>query len=179
MKMRLAICLLTLLINHPAPHQQATVNRPDTNFQGATSECTDSKINNLVLDILKRGEGRTASGIRTTTWVPPSGQDDAKIKNCGEKAIEPLSRFLDSDEPRAQLLAVRLLGVVGGPKIVQVLVRALEPNRWVVVRTQAMSSLMSGPKEAAIAVIRKDLTQDFDPQVQARGKLILQSLGGE
>lgn len=170
---------LLVFIGISIAYGQTTGNEAPSARADIKSECTDTVIHDLVINILKRGEGRTETGIRTTTWIPPRDEDNAKVKNCGEEAIVPLSQFLDSDEPRAQLLAVRLLGVVGGPGIVSPLQRALEPSRWVVVRTQALSSLMSAPKTDAIPIIRSVLSRDRDPQVQSRGNAILATLGDD
>jgi HEAT repeat protein len=175
---RLTICAVITLVSSSVFYAQ-------TSEKGASKDATASPqsedanvaVQKIVKGILERGEGRTESGIRTTTFMPPNDEEVAEIKDWGEQAINPLTQFLDSDEPRAQLLAVRLLGVVGGPDIIPPLKRALEPNRWVVVRTQALSSLMSAPRTDSIPLIHEVLSRDPDPQVQARGRDVLTALG--
>jgi len=61
------------------------------------------------------------------------------------------------------------LGEIGGPEVVPPLKRGLEAGRWVVVRTQSLSSLLRVPDDLALPIIR-DAVHDSDPQVSGRAK---------
>lgn len=143
-----------------------------------TNDDASLKVKQIMDDTLARGVTLLPDGIKATTWVPPTAHDIMAIKALGDYAIRPLGSYLNSEEPRAQLLAVRFLGVIGGEAIIPFIRTALEPNRWVVVRTQALSSLMSVPPTAAIPIIEHTLETDHEEPVQQRAKQLLTLLGG-
>lgn len=129
----------------------------------------DEKVEAIINGILKRGEGTLDGGVKTSTWVPPSDEDQSEIRELGHGAIRPLYKALDSPIPFRQLLAVRLLEAVGGADIVPTLKRGLDPSRWVIVRMQSLSSLRSAPDNLAIPIIRA-AQDDADPRVAKRAK---------
>jgi len=134
----------------------------------------DARVVAIMDKILKRGEGHAEGreDVKTRTWVPPLPEDIASIREIGPQAIGPLNKALDSQSPFRQLLAVRLLGEIGGPEVVPPLKRGLEAGRWVVVRTQSLSSLLRVPDDLALPIIR-DAVHDSDPQVSGRAKDLL------
>jgi hypothetical protein len=76
----------------------------------------DTKVAAILDRILRRGEGHAEGreDVKTSTWVPPSFADIEQIREIGHDAIAPLNNALDSQTPFRQLLAVRLLGEIGG-----------------------------------------------------------------
>lgn len=90
----------------------------------------DAKVAAIIDDVLKRGEGMSGN-VKTKTWVPPSPEDIARIREIGHDAIAPLNKALDSPTRSfEQTLAVTLLGALGGPDIVPSLKRALEADNF-------------------------------------------------
>jgi hypothetical protein len=138
----------------------------------------DTKVATILDGILRRGEGHSEGreDVKTTTWVPPSFADIEQIREIGHDAIAPLNKALDSQTPFRQLLAVRLLGEIGGTDVVPPLKRGLEVSRWVVVRTQSLSSLRSVPDDLALPIIRGAVL-DSDPRVAERARTLLTDLG--
>ena len=131
-----------------------------------------SIVNEIIKSTLQRGEGTTPQGYRFSTWIPPTQEDLFRIKALGEQAVAPLSKYLDSPRPFAQLLAVRLLGEVGGAAAVEPLKRGLDASRWSVVRAQSLSSLASTPDSMALPIIQ-DMRKDSDPLVRKRAEDLL------
>lgn len=138
---------------------------------GAAQADVELKVTSLLDQILSRGEGQVGD-VKTNTWVPPSKEDVATIRALGQKSIAPLNHALSSPVPFRQLIAVRLLEEVGGPDTLPVLKRGLEPDRWVVVRMQSLSSLRSVPDDLAIPILRNAL-HDTDIHVARRAHDLL------
>jgi len=135
-------------------------------------ESTASDRVAAILDkILKRGEG-SIGNIKTTTWVPPSQEDIERIREIGQSAIPPLDRALDSHRPFEQLLAVRLLGAIGGANVVGPLNRALGSGKANSVRVAALWALRSAPVDLAIPIIQSAVG-DPDPLVARHAREVL------
>jgi hypothetical protein len=158
--------LMILLLAPTAVLTQAT--------PAPTVPTADAKVAAIMDGILKRGEGHAEGreDVKTYTWVPPSPEDIARIRELGPQAIGPLNKVLDSRSPFRQLLAVRLLGEIGGPEVIPALKRGLEDDRWVVVRTQSLSCLLHVPDDLALPIIRSAV-HNRDPQVSGRAKDLL------
>jgi hypothetical protein len=151
---------------HMAASAQAT-SRPPT-------PDADTKVAAILDRILRRGEGHAEGreDVKTSTWVPPDFADIEQIREVGHDAIAPLNKALDSQTPFRQLLAVRLLGEIGGTDVVLPLKRGLEANRSVVVRMSSLSSLRSVPDALALPIIRSAVL-DSDPRVAERARTLL------
>jgi hypothetical protein len=134
----------------------------------------DAKVAAILDRILRRGEGHAEGreDVKTSTWVPPGFDDIEQIREIGNDAIAPLNKALDSQTSFRQLLAVRLLGEIGGTDVVPPLKRGLEANRWVVVRMSSLSSLRSVPDALALPIIRSAVL-DSDPRVAERARTSL------
>ena len=134
----------------------------------------DAKVAAILDRILRRGEGHAEGreDVKTSTWVPPDFADIEQIREIGYDAIAPLNKALDSQTPFRQLLAVKLLGEIGGTDVVPPLKRGLEAHRSVVVRMQSLSSLRSVPDDQALPIIRSAVL-DSDPMVAERAKTLL------
>jgi len=134
----------------------------------------DATVAAILDRILRRGEGHAEGreDVKTSTWVPPSFADIEQIREIGHDAIAPLNKALDSQTPFRQLLAVRLLGEIGGTDVVPPLKRGLEANRWVVVRMSSLSSLRSVPDALALPIIRSAVL-DSDPRVAEHARTLL------
>ena len=171
MKTKKVFCLLVFLSTF-AEWQFRTQAQPISSQKQVLPEDPDTVVANVIQSTLKRGESTTPDGYHAYTWVSPSQVDVAKITDLGVKAIAPLSRYLDSPRPFIQLLAVRLLGEIGGIEAVEPLRRGLTTDRWVVVRTQSLSSLIKTPDSIALPIIQS-MRNDADPLVKKRAEDLL------
>jgi HEAT repeat protein len=174
MKPNKTLLLLILLSNFAGWHICAQTQATSPPKQDFPVVDPDAVVADVIQSTLKRGESTTSEGYHAYTWVSPSEEDVAKISDLGVKAIAPLSRYLDSPRPFVQLLAVRLLGKVGGAEAVEPLKRGLATDRWVVVRTQSLSSLIGTPDSLALPIIQS-MRKDADPLVRKRAEDLLTS----
>ncbi len=132
----------------------------------------DAEVAAVMDSILARGEGHVGN-VKTSTWVPPSPEDIERIRQIGHDAIAPLNKALNF--PRRsfqQLLAVKLLGDIGGADVVPPLNRALEPDKPNSVRFAALFALLNVPDDLALPIIRSAV-YDSDPVVVRGAKELL------
>jgi hypothetical protein len=145
--------------------------------QVATRQPTaDAKVAAIMDDVLRRGEGHAEGqpDVKTYTWVPPSQQDARRLREIGHDAIEPLNRALDPpyNRPFQRILAIRLLGEIGGVDVLPSLTKALKPNNPKSIRIAALAALISVPKERALPILQQ-FENDSDPDVARRAKELL------
>jgi hypothetical protein len=129
-----------------------------------SSSDPDAEVAAIMDSILVRGEGHVGN-VKTSTWSPPSAEDIERIREIGHNAIAPLNKALNF--PRRsfqQLLAVKLLGEIGGTDVVPSLKRALEPDKPNSVRFAALFALLNVPDDLALPIIRSAV-RDSDPVV--------------
>ena len=86
------------------------------------------RIATIIRETLKRGEGTTVEGYRFYTWVPPSNEDVEEINSYGDKAVPILEEYLFSDVGREGNLVLRILGRIGGSRVVEPLKRVVEQS---------------------------------------------------
>lgn len=132
---------------------------------------SSTAVASLIDRVLKRGE-TSRETIRMSTWVPPTTEDIAEVKRLGTSAIEPLDRAFVAKRPFQRLLVIRLLGEIGGPKIVPTLERALDPTLPNSVRLYALDALTTAPDDLALPLIRANVN-DKDPLVAKEAKDLL------
>src|SRR5262249_4720442 len=87
----------------------------------------------------------TTNGIRRITVEPPTNQEVAEIRALGERAIEPLAAYLDSERRggRMQWFAVRFLIAVGGPGTFAPLQKAFAEDPWEVTKAAALAGMFA------------------------------------
>jgi hypothetical protein len=163
--------LIALMILLLAPMAILTQTTPAPTVPTAA----DARVAAIMDGILKRGEGHAEGreDVKTHTWVPPSPEDIAHIRELGPQAIGPLDKALDSPSRSFQrLLAVKLLGGIGGADVVPSLQRVLESSMPNSVRIAALSALGNVPDYLAAPILQK-AAHDPDPQVAGCAKDLL------
>jgi hypothetical protein len=157
-----SICLQTLALPQATPPQSITD--------------ADAKVAAIMDDVLRRGEGHAEGrpDVKTYTWVPPSQEDVHRLREIGHDAIAPLNRALNPpySRPFQAILAIRLLGEIGGVDVLPPLTKALKPNNPNSVRIAALAALISVPKEQALPILQQ-CVDDSDPVVARRAKELL------
>ena len=131
------------------------------------------RISTIIRGTLKQGEGTTVEGYRFFTWVPPSNEDVEEIKSYGDKAISILEEYLFSDVGREGDLVLRILGRMGGSRIVEPLKRVVEQSTSAWRREEALGSLTQAPWELAFPIIRNAAETDRDPEVRGVARDLL------
>jgi hypothetical protein len=142
---------------------------PSASDEGAIRE----RIATIIRETLKRGEGTTVEGYPFYTWVPPSNEDVAEIKSYGDKAVPILEEYLFSDVGREGDLVLRILGGMGGSRVVEPLKRVVEQSTSAWRREAALRSLTQAPWELAVLIMRNAAETDRDPEVRAEARDLL------
>jgi hypothetical protein len=139
------------------------------------------RIATIIRETIKQGEGYTVDGHKFWTRVPPSTKDVEEIKSYGDKAVPILEEYLFSDVGHEGALAIELLGLSGGSRIVEPLKRVAEQSTSAARREAALRWLTQAPWELASPIIRNAAETDRDPEVRgvARDLLVNYSPKGE
>jgi hypothetical protein len=150
---------------------------PLASDEGAIRE----RIATVIHETIKQGEGYIVDGYKFWTRVPPSTKDVEEIKSYGDKAVPILEEYLFSDVGHEGALAIELLGLSGGSRIVEPLKRVAEQSTSAARREAALRWLTQAPWELASPIILNAAETDRDPEVRgvARDLLVNYSPKGE
>jgi hypothetical protein len=136
-------------------------------------EAMRERISTIIRETIKQGEGYTVEGYKRWTSVPPSSKDVEEIKAYGDRAVSILEEYLFSDVGREGDVALRLLGLLGGSRIVEPLKRVAEQSTSVSRRELALMWLTQAPWELALPIIRNAAETDRDPTVREAARDLL------
>jgi hypothetical protein len=107
----------------------------------------------------------------TSAQIFFSPDEVTEIQRYGPRAIPTLSKYILDRNSRIERVAIRLLGVIGGPEIVRPLLDVLDNSTSPLGRYEALLNLKQAPctKEVARTILRVS-QNDSDPNVvdQAR-----------
>ena len=142
---------------------------PQTSDEGAIRE----RIATIIRETLKQGEGTTVAGYRFFTWIPLSNEDVEEIKSYGDKAVPVLEEYLFSDVGREGDLVLRILGRMGGSRILEPLKRVVEQSTSPWRREEALRALTQAPWELAFPIMRNAAETDRDPEMRAEARDLL------
>ena len=113
------------------------------------------------------------SGVRSTTWVPPAESDQAQIKCLGTAAVASITELLSSTRSFGQLLAVRMLGWIGGSEIGPPLRRFLASSDSQTCKVAALEALYRAPSQEALPIIVRASKVDPNPYVREKAAQII------
>lgn len=107
------------------------------------------------------------SGVKATTWLPPDDSVRDQIKCLGVAAVPAISELLqNTDRSFGRLLAIQMLGWIGGPEIVPPLARVLlRSGDFLMTKTAALESLAAAPPDKALPVIQEVRRSERNPHV--------------
>jgi hypothetical protein len=143
-------------------------------LQSASDEgAIRERIATIIRETLKRAEGTTVEGYSVFTWMPPSNKDVEEIKAYGDKAVPILEEYTFSDVGREGYLALQLLGLLGGSRIVEPLKRVAEQSTSAANRQAALMWLTQTPWELAFPIIRNASEIDRDPKIREAARDLL------
>jgi HEAT repeat protein len=117
-------------------------------------------------------EGTTPEGVKVTTWMPPDESVESQIKCLGPVAVPAISALLRSDRSFGVLLAVRMLGWIGGPEIVLSLKGLLETSTSQIAKVNALEALSTAPVEQALPIVQHVLESDSNRYVREKATRI-------
>lgn len=119
------------------------------------------------------------NGMRVQTRIPPSEQITKEIRECGNAAIPYLENYLRSQDDHKRLIAVELLGLLGGTRVVGPLKNVIEKDRSPTLRILAIRWLSQQPASLTSAIFSKAASDDVDADVRRTAKDILRLPIGE
>lgn len=122
---------------------------------------------------LDRMESTTPAGVTITTWSGWNSDDEKQIKCLGVAAVPFIVEQLSSRRNFGQLLAVKMLGWVGGSPIIAPLIKVLHESKSQTTRISALESLFHVPESDARPILESVAASDPDEQVRRRATEIL------
>jgi len=131
------------------------------------------RVEKIIRERLSEGTS-TANGIRVQTRTPPSAQVRKEIRECGNDAIPVLTNYSQSEHENERVIAVELLGILGGARIVTPLKNVVEKDASPTIRILALRWLSQAPSNRASPIIRKAARTDADEGVRKAARDILQ-----
>jgi HEAT repeats len=164
------VCAVGMLVG-AVSHAQ-TDPRQESNTAAARK-----RIAEIVSQRLHDGES-TINGIRIQTRTPPSSEVVNEIRRFGDSGAVILADYLHSKTLRERMVAVELLGLLGGARIVAPLRDVIRRDPSTAVRELALRWLTQAPPDLAHPIIEEAARTDPDERVRAVAKGILQP-GGE
>jgi HEAT repeat protein len=166
----LAAMLMCIRLTNAQPLQQP--NQQST--QKPTQEYINKRIAQVITNPLQQGVFTTSSGVRATLMrADISLEESTEIKQFGERAIAPLTEYLHSPDYRAQHLAVRALGSIGGKNVVKPLSYAAQESESAFVRLAAVANLAQHPWVEIADTIQHVASTDLDSSVKKEVQAII------
>ena len=135
------------------------------------------RVNTIISETLQRGEFTTADGVKSITRIPPSSQDVAEIKSFGDRAVLPLEEHFSSANPFEYEMAMRLMGELGGKRIIGPLKKVALYDPSARKREYALRWIIQGPWDQASRVINQAAENDPDANVRKVAQELLSSHG--
>jgi hypothetical protein len=139
-----------------------------------SQDAINKRIDEIMEVALNRGtvrfpDGTVAVPMKALTTV----EESKEIRNFGERAIAPLSTYLDSSSRRAQLLATGIFGEIGGKMALKPLLYAVENCSAPLARSSALANLALQNWNDVAAVIGRVAAFDTDDSVRKEAREII------
>ena len=116
----------------------------------------------------------------TSAQITFDPKDIEEIQRYGPDAVPELTKYILNKNARIERVAIRLLGVVGGPTVIAPLLEVLEKSPSVTGRHEALLNLKQSPCTKAVGqAIQRAAKSDADPNVRAQAQEELSWCGGE
>jgi hypothetical protein len=130
-------------------------------------EAVREEVNRIYNETLDAMTYKLPSGITAVTWLPPDESVRGQVQCLGTTAVPALDYLLRSNERSfGHLLAIQMLGWIGGAEIVPPLKWALlRPGDFLITKTAALDSLNAAPPELALPAVQQALRSEKNPHV--------------
>lgn len=174
MKTALGFCGLAVLF--------CLITSGDCLAQGKTADTQTTaevreRVNTIIRETLQRGKFTTAEGVKGITRIPPSAEDVEEIKSYGDRAILPLQEHLSSGNAFEYEMAMRLMGELGGKRIIEPLKTVILDDQSARKREYALRWITQGPWDQAAKVISHAAENDPDANVRKVAQELLSGHG--
>ncbi len=130
------------------------------------------RVDTIIKETIKRGEF-TVQGVKGITRVPPSTEDVDEIKSYGDQAVAPLEEHLYSASAFEYEMAMRLMGALGGKRIIEPLKKVILHDESARRREYALRAIVQGPWDQASQVMALAADTDPDENVRKTAKELL------
>ena len=137
-----------------------------------TTEQVRERVNTIITETIKRGEF-TVQGVKGITRVPPSDKDVDEIKSYGDAAVLPLEEHFSSANAFEYEMAMRLLGALGGNRIIKPFKKVILYDQSARRREYALTWITQAPWDQAVEVISQAAETDPDDNVRKVAKELL------
>lgn len=139
------------------------------------------EVNRVFNETLDGMDNILPSGVKATTWLPPDDSVRAEIKCLGPVAVPTVADILGTTgRSFGHLLAIQMLGWIGGPDIVPPLRQILlKPGDSLLLKFAALDSLLAAPPDKALPVVQEVLHLETDPRVLERAAAAAGKLKGQ
>ena len=169
MKAKLAVLFCLIVIGHCLGQGKVA--------DAQTTAKVRERVDTIIRETIKRGEFTIAEGVSGITRVPPSSEDVEEIKSYGDRAVLPLEEHFSSGNAFEFELAMRLMGELGGERIIKPLKNVALYDSSARKREYALRWIMQGPWDQAAKVIRQATEHDPDATVREAAKELLSGHG--
>jgi hypothetical protein len=130
------------------------------------------RVDTIIKETIKRGEF-TVQGVKGITRVPPLTKDVDEIKSYGDQAVAPLEEHLYSASAFEYETAMRLIGALGGARIIEPLKKVILHDESARRREYALLAIVQGPWDQASKVMALAAETDPDENVRKTAKELL------
>lgn len=131
-----------------------------------------TRIDTIIKETIKRGEF-TVQGVKGITRVPPSTEAVDEIKSYGDQAVAPLEEHLYSANAFDYEIAMRLMGALGGTRIIEPLKKVILHDGSARRREYALRAIVQAPWDQASKVLAVAAESDADENVRKTAKELL------
>lgn len=136
-------------------------------------DAVQNEVGRIFNKTLDRMESTTPTGVTISTWSGWSSDDEKQIKCLGIAAVPFIVEQLSSKRSFGQLLAVKMLGWVGGSPIIAPLSKVIHESKSQTIRISALESLFQVPESDARPIFESVAASDPDGPVRRRAIEIL------
>jgi len=132
-----------------------------------SAEAVSQEVNRVFNEALDKMEHTLPSGTKAITWIPPDESVRQQIGCLGVLAVPATSELLrNTNRSFGHVLAIRMLGWIGGPEIVPPLAVVLSnPGDSVMLKIEALQSLVAAPPEKALPTVQQVLRTEKNRHV--------------
>lgn len=148
---------------------------------GSTCAGIDNTVPSAVAEEVQRIVDKDLSAIEVAlpsggvaaTWIGPDDSDIAQLKCLGAAAVPYIANNLASRRPFGQLLAVRMLGWIGGKEILLPLADVLRNSTSETVKVSALEAISSLSEADTVDTLDTVAKSDRSPRVRRKASEIL------
>jgi len=146
----------------------------EARIRDTTSESQVRKrISSIIRHTIQKASFVTPDGLRVQTVARATNEEIKEIQGYGDAAVPILSEFLSSKDDREKDLAIRLLGILGGGRVVEPLARVVRTDTSPAAREMAIRWLAQAPWDLASPVIFEAARNDADAAVRQTAQEVL------